>query len=190
MVDGDSFIVMWGKRAIHIITLAYVTPHPSGCRHETREGWEQTTTTERKGKESKYNCDFRPRLCEKIYIVAWINITKGSGYHGRERECLSRIKVKRLSVGIIRNQQPTTHIHHRPLNQLSRTITKQPHTFHITIYLLKLRKKNPTATTVTMAETTSQMDTTTASLASRSPTPTALISPPTPTSGTSTPDMP
>ncbi|OBT68998.1 hypothetical protein VE03_01403 [Pseudogymnoascus sp. 23342-1-I1] len=43
-----------------------------------------------------------------------------------------------------------------------------------------------------MAETTSQMqmDTTPAALPSRSPTPTALISPPTPTSGTSTPDMP
>ncbi|KAL5353972.1 hypothetical protein ACLOAV_000057 [Pseudogymnoascus australis] len=44
-----------------------------------------------------------------------------------------------------------------------------------------------------MTETTSQMDTTTttaATLPSRSPTPTALISPPTPTSGTSTPEMP
>ncbi|OAF57375.1 hypothetical protein VC83_04775 [Pseudogymnoascus destructans] len=41
-----------------------------------------------------------------------------------------------------------------------------------------------------MTETASQMDTTTGPLASGSPTPTALISPPTPTSGTSTPDMP
>ncbi|KFX87571.1 hypothetical protein O988_09364, partial [Pseudogymnoascus sp. VKM F-3808] len=41
-----------------------------------------------------------------------------------------------------------------------------------------------------MTETTSQMDTSTGPLPSRSPTPTALISPPTPTSGTSTPDMP
>ncbi|KFY29859.1 hypothetical protein V494_08418, partial [Pseudogymnoascus sp. VKM F-4513 (FW-928)] len=42
-----------------------------------------------------------------------------------------------------------------------------------------------------MTDTTSQMDTSSdAPFPSRSPTPTALISPPTPTSGMSTPDMP
>lgn len=103
-------------------------------RHETRGGNNQTTT-ERTGKERQTGLQLQIRQCKEIYTF-YLDKYNEKFWIPRpgKRDLVLRIAVEPLSVGIIRNQQ--THFHHRPLNQLSRSTTKNT-LLRIIISLLK-----------------------------------------------------